>query len=152
VAAGDARVSQLRTSVQAAQKSAESQDSAAAIDAELALLRPRARGASELVSTIRNGNLGSSQGFSRHLGLLSTAASGDVWVTDVTIGRGGKEMTVAGRADQNESAFRYARRLNEIYAPHGINFRSIELKPELPAQGSGPAMVAPPSSVAFKLS
>jgi hypothetical protein len=146
VNAGDLRVAQLKKTMQSARAAEQPPDSAAAIDAQLSELRPRAQAAAELVGSIRSGQVGSTDGFSRQLQLLSTAVRDDIWITTLDIGRGGKEMVVSGRALGNEQAVQYARRLNELYAPFGVQFRSIELKPDA-AQPPGA-----PATVLFKLS
>jgi hypothetical protein len=142
VGAGEGRVAQLRKTMQTARTAEQPRDSVAAIDAELAELRPRAQAAGELVGNIRRGEVGTTEGFSKQLALLSTVAREDIWITALEISRGGKEMVVTGRALGNEQAVQYARRLNEMYEPFGVQFRSIELKPDplLPA-GAPPTML-----------
>jgi hypothetical protein len=122
--------------------------SAAAVEAEVAFLRPRAQAATELVAGIRNGQAGSAEGFARLLAVLGAQAGNGVWITGVEIGKGAKEMVVTGGAERHEAVVQYARRLNEAYAPYGLQFRSVELRPESPAPGAAGAPVA----VVFKLS
>jgi len=145
----DARVTALRNALTGARGPGGDRASAAAVDAEIAALKPRAQVATELIATIRSGQAGSPDGFSRQFSLLAGPARDDVWITGVEIGKGGRDMVVTGRADRNDAAVQYARRLNEAYAPYGVQFRSLELKPEVPA---GAASGAAPAAVAFKLS
>jgi hypothetical protein len=145
----EARVTPVRNALMAARGPAGDRASAAAVDAEITALKPRAQAATELMATIRSGQAGTPDGFSRQFSLLAAPARDDVWITGVEIAKGGHAMVITGRADRNDAAVQYARRLNEAYAPFGVQFRSIELKPEAPA---GAASGAAPIAVAFKLS
>jgi hypothetical protein len=127
---------------------------AAALSAELALLRPRAEAVSQLVNMSRNGALGRAEGYSDYGALLSSVAEEGVWVTGMVITRSGSSVVVTGRAMQNEAVLRYAKRLGAAFAQHGVHFNSLEMTPEnLPTPGTLPAQgPAPLVTVAFRLS
>ena len=144
-AAGEARLAQVRTAVQMAQAARQGQASPAELAAELADLRARASLVQQLVQEVRGGTLGSPEGYSRHFDLLAGAARDDVWVTSISVARGGGEVLLTGRALTSDAVMQYVRRLNEAFKPLGVRFNSVELTPE---GVSSPA----PSAVAFKLS
>jgi hypothetical protein len=122
-----------------------------AIKADIAALRPQAEAVSQLMKELRSGSLGSSEGFGRYYRALGSVSEDGLWITSVSVSRGGMAMSVNGRALNNDSVMRYARRLNEAFAPFGVRFNSLELTPEaLAAPGAPPAATL--RTYAFKLS
>ena len=143
VSAGERKIAQTRM-----QKPKDTQAEALAIKSEIAMLKPRAEIVDQLVREVRSGNLGNPEGFSRHFGALGGVSEPGLWVTGVTVTRGGSAVAVTGRALRNESVMQYARRLNEAYSPLGVRFNSLEMAPDKPAVTGAPVV----PSVTFKLS
>lgn len=142
VAAAESRLALLKSAM-AQSAGVKGAEDPAAVQSEIMSLRPRAQAANELMGRIRSGQAGSPDGFSGELIALAGQSREDSWVTVVEIGKGGKEMSVSGRADRPEAVILYAKRLNEAFAGRGLQFRSVELKPETSAPGG---------TVAFKIS
>ena len=148
--AKDQQLAQTRTSVETLQMRKGKQAEAPALDAEIASLRPRAEAVNQLVREVRSGGLGNPQGFARYYRTLAGVSMEGLWVTSVSISKGGTLVSIQGRALRNDAVMQYAQRLNEAFTPYGVRFNSLELTPEAL---SAPGAVAPAlATVAFKLS
>jgi hypothetical protein len=147
------QLAQLKSTIQAVQVERAKQGDAASLDAEVAAMRPRAEALAQLVRQVRAGNPGAQEGFARYLQTLGSLSADGLWITNVSVTKGGNAVIINGRALQNEAVLQYARRLNDAFAPHGVRFNSLELTPEALAAPGAPAG-APPAltAVAFKLS
>ncbi|MBS0370702.1 MAG: hypothetical protein JSS57_16075 [Proteobacteria bacterium] len=118
------------------------------LDAEIALLRPKAEAAQKFLAQM--GELGSRQGYARYFSALTNASEEGVWLSSVTVDRAGKSVQVGGHALRKESVMRYAQRLNTLFIEDGVQFTSLELTPE--AAGSKPGEAPrPATATAFKL-
>jgi hypothetical protein len=149
----EAQLAQLKGAIQKLALEKAKQNDAAALDAEIAAMRPRADALSQLVKQVRSGNPGNPEGFARYLQTLGSLSEEGLWVTNLSVSKGGTAVIVSGRALRNEAVMQYARRLNDAFAGHGVRFNSLELTPEAlhtpgSAAGSPPAL----SLFAFKLS
>lgn len=137
------------------QRTRDARGSAASLTAELADLRPRAESLNQLVNAARSGTLGRATGYSDYGALLSSAVEDGLWLTGVVIEKSGTKITVMGRALRHESVVQYAKRLNDAFAPLGVQFKSLEITPEniVPpgAAARGPG-AAPVQTVQFKVS
>lgn len=147
------QLAQVNSAIQAVQAEKAKQGDAAALEAEIAAMRPRAEALSLLLKQVRAGNPGAQEGFARYLQTLGSLSAESLWITNLNVSRGGNTVVVTGRALQNEAVMQYARRLNDAFAPHGVHFNSLELTPEALAAPGAPAS-APPAltAVSFKLS
>lgn len=148
---GEQRLGNVRNLIAALQKTKAAQGDASALAAEIASLRPRAEGMNQFLNDVRSGSLGSPKGFAGHYDTLSSISVEGLWITSVTIGKGGTSVIVQGRALRNESVMQYAGRLNEAFARHGVRFNALELMPEaLSTAGAagGPVL----TTISFKLS
>jgi hypothetical protein len=117
-------------------------DGSAALEAEIAGLRAYAQSVDLLVQRIQSSGPSAKSGFSKQIGLLTAAAQDDVWIVDADVTAGGAGMSIMGKAMKNESVVRYTKRLNDVYRPYGVKFKSIELAPEPPAIPGAPAVVS----------
>lgn len=147
---GEQRIAQVKSAIAVLQKKRDGQDSAAAVAAEIAVLRLRSAAVNQVVNELRNGTLGSAEGFARYFTILGGVAQDGVWITGVAVTRGGSAMALTGRALRHEAVIQYAQRLNEAFAPTGVRFLSLELNPENPGK---PATTGAdgPTTIAFKL-
>lgn len=155
--ASEQKIRQVKNAVLALQTQQAARNDAAALNAEIASLRPRAEAVSQIMKEINSGSLGSPEGFARFFRTVAGLSEDGLWVTSVSVVsviKGGNTVTVSGRALRNESVMQYARRLNESFSPYGVRFNSLELTPE--GITTGPATSAPAApvlkTVAFKLS
>jgi hypothetical protein len=151
VAANAAKLAQLKTSIQALQTKRVEQGNASVLEAEIAAMRPRAEALAALMKQVRSGRLGNPEGYSRYLQALGNLSQEGLWLTGVSLSKDGAAVSISGRALHNESVMQYARRLNEVFAPYGVQFNSLDLTPEAvssPTPGN-PVVL---KTVAFKLS
>lgn len=147
------QLAQVKSAIQAVQAEKAKQGDAAKLEAEIAAMRPRAEAVAQLLAQVRGGNPGAQEGFARYLQTLGTLPADGLWVTNVSVTRGGKGVVISGRALQNESVMQYARKLNDAFATQGVHFNSLELTPEVLTAPGSPASAPPAlSTVAFKLS
>jgi hypothetical protein len=147
------QLTQLRSTIQAVQAQRAKESDASALEAEIAAMRPRAEALAQLVNQVRAGNPGAQEGFARYLNTLGSISAEGLWISNLSVSRGGNTVVITGRALQNEAVMQYARRLNDAFGPQGVHFMSLELTPEGLAAPGAPAS-APPAliTVAFKLS
>jgi hypothetical protein len=147
------QLAQVKTTIQAVQAERAKQGDSAALEAEIAAMRPRAEALAQLVQQVRTGNPGAQEGFARYLQTIGNLSADGLWITNLSISKGGNAVVITGRALQNDAVMQYARRLNDAFAPHGVHFNSLELTPESVASPGAPSG-APPAltTVAFKLS
>jgi cell division protein FtsB len=151
VSAGERKLSENTNAIQSLQRQKDARGNAESLTAEIAALKPRVDAVSQLVKDLKSGSLGSPEGFARYFGSLGSASEPGLWVTNVTITKGGRAVSISGRAMRNESVMQYARRLNEAFKPYGVNFDTLEMTPEAvqPSGAPGKPVLA---TVAFKLS
>jgi len=148
--AGQRELAQVKAAMAARRQRPDADKDAAALKAEIDELKPRAEVARQLLEPINMGSLGSPDGYAQYLIKLGSVSEQGLWITSVSIGNAGKLMSLSGRALRNESVLRYAKRLNEAFAPYDVQFKSLEMTPENmvhTAQAGKPAL----TTVAFKL-
>jgi len=147
---GQRELAQVKASQQAMQQRPDAKSDAAALKAEIDALKPRVEAVRQLLEAIGNGSLGSPDGYAQYLSTLANVPEEGVWVTSVSVGNAGKLVSLSGRALRNESVMRYAKRLNEAFAPYDVQFKSVEMTPEnlvRTAEVGKPVL----TTVAFKL-
>jgi len=149
--AGAQNLDQVRIAIAMLQRQKASQGSAAELNAEIAMLRPRAAAMDQLLKALGSASLGSQAGLAQHFSTLSSVAVEDLWLTNVAVSQGGSAVAISGRALRNDAVMLYARRLNDAFSGRGITFKSLELLPENAGKPAAPGVPAP-SVVAFKLS
>jgi hypothetical protein len=149
----DQQLAQVRSTIQAVQAQRAKESDASALEAEIAAMRPRADALSQLVKLVHAGNPGAQEGFARYLYTLGSLSADGLWISNLSVSKGGNTVVITGRALRNEAVMQYARRLNDAFAPQGVRFNSVELTPEASSAPGAPAG-APPAliTVAFKLS
>lgn len=149
----DEQLAQIRQKVQELQAQRARQSDAAALEAEIAAMRPRAEALGQLVKHVRAGNPGSLEGFARYLQALAGLSSDGLWVTSLNVTKAGSAISISGRALNNDAVMRYASRLNDAFTGFGVRFNSLELTPEAVTMPGAPAGSPPAlTTIAFKLS
>lgn len=128
--AGQRGLAQAKAAMQAMRQRADANNDAAALKAEIDALKLKAAVVKQLVEPMRNGSLGSPDGYAQYLTTLASVPEEGLWITSVSVTNAGKVMTLSGRALRNESVLKYAKRLNEAFAPYGVQFNSVEMTPE----------------------
>jgi hypothetical protein len=147
---GQRQLNQAKAAMQALRQRAESNNDAANLKAEIDALRSKADAIRQWEQLINSGTLGSPQGYAQYLSTLASVPEEGLWITSFSVGNTGKLVSLSGRALRNESVLRYAGRLNEAFAPQGVQFNSVEMTPENLVKSAEPGKPVL-STVAFKL-
>lgn len=108
---------------------------------------------SRLLDSIRVGDLGNTEGFSRYLSALARQTLPGVWITGVTLGAGGQELALRGRALHPDLLPQYLRALNreEVMRGRSVTELKIAAQEAPPAAGAAKAPAAPARFVEFSL-
>lgn len=149
-ASGQQRLAHAKATLQAMRQRPDTNNDAAALKAEIDALKPKAEAVRQLVELMSNGSLGSPQGYAHYLSTLASVPEAGLWITSFSVANTGKLVSLSGRALRNESVLRYAKRLNEAFAPQGVQFNSVEMTPENLVKSAEPGKPVL-STVAFKL-
>ena len=95
------------------------------LGARIAVLRPQAEAAQKILA--QAGELGKPEGYAKYFSALAAIAEDGMWLTNVSIDKGGKSVIINGHALRDESVMRYTQRLNAIFADYGVQFSALEL-------------------------
>lgn len=117
------------------------------INAEIETLKPRAAEAEQLIRLAAG--VGSPQGYLPHFMALAKVREDRLWLSEMTVGQGGKALQLSGQALEKEAVLRYMERLNAAFAESGIKLTMLELTSQT-IQG-GPANSAPLNVIKFSL-
>ncbi len=147
---GQRQLNQAKAAMQALRQRAESNNDAANLKAEIDALRSKADAIRQWEQLINSGTLGSPQGYAQYLSTLASVSEEGLWITSFSVGNTGKLVSLSGRALRNDSVLHYAKRLNEAFAPQGVQFNSVEMTPENLIKSVEPGKPVL-STVAFKL-
>ncbi|MGB4347649.1 MAG: hypothetical protein WBJ21_14775 [Burkholderiaceae bacterium] len=109
------------------------------ISAKIAALEPQTRVSKALLSRLKNGELGSLDGYVPQLTAIAKLTQPGIWLTAIVISNAGRSLHIEGRALQKEQVLQYARGLNSAMLPFQAQVSDVELAPLLPAQGEKPA-------------
>jgi len=82
------------------------------LQADAQRLQSEARAREALLDKLRSGDLGNSAGFSRYFAAFARHALAGVWLTGFSVGEGGNELQVRGRALEPDLLPDYLRALN----------------------------------------
>ena len=138
------------------QKKLATGEKAGDLDAQIAALKARSEAGQEILTLLQKGELGNSTGYAGYLTKLMMISQSDLWLTNVAITNAGKNVSITGRALNNDSIINYAKRLNQQFSDYGVQFTSVEMTPEVlgkenPAAPAISTAAAPLSTVVFKL-
>ncbi len=150
LSSGQRQLDQTKTALRDLRQRADSNNDANALKTEILALKARAEAVRQWEQVINSGGVGSPLGYAHYLSALASVPEDGLWLTSVSVGNAGKLLTLSGRALRNESVLRYAKRLNEAFAPHGVQFNSVELTPENLVK-AGPPGKPLLTTVAFRL-
>lgn len=139
------RANEIRTAVAKLQPAGRG-ETRPQLEAEIAQLKQRADAANEFLIQVDSGAFGKAGGYPAHFSALASSADENVWLSRVTIGRGGRPVLLSGSATSNEAVLHYARRAGDQFRGAGVNFRSLEIR-------AAPAGAAPTAAgITFTLS
>ena len=128
---------------------------------ELARATARLKQREEMLSVLRTGGLGNTDGFARYLSAFARQSMSGVWLTAFTIGGDESELLVTGRVLQADLVPAYIRALNREQVMRGRRIAELRLTAReerdaagTAAPGAGPAAApaaAPRRYVEFNL-
>jgi hypothetical protein len=147
---GQRDLARAKATVKAMGKDADANKTAADLKAEVDALRLKTEAVRQAVDLIGKGSLGNPNGYAQYLTALAGVSEEGLWITSVAVTNAGRLVTLSGRALRTESILRYAKRLNEAFAPYEVQFNSMELTPDTPARTGEPGK-PPLTTVAFRL-
>ncbi|MDY6943283.1 MAG: PilN domain-containing protein [Pseudomonadota bacterium] len=99
-----------------------------ALEARLARLSRELRQKREVVSLVRQEDLGNIEGFSEHLAGLARQRVDGLWLTGVDISDGGKDITLRGTTQQEVLVPRFLQLLADESVFRGTGFRYVQLE------------------------
>jgi len=118
---------------------------------ELARTTVRVKQREEMLSVLRTGGLGNTDGFARYLSAFARQAMGGVWLTGFTIGGDEAELLVTGKVLHPDLVPAYIRALNREDVMRGRKVTELRLtaREERDAPGTtAPGAVAAPAAPA----
>ena len=119
------------------------------IEEEVNRLEQEVKGRHEVMHVLHAGGLGNTRGFSDHLKAFARQSFDGVWLTGLSIGTSGKEISVEGRALHAAYVPSYLKRLNGESTMQGHPFSELLIE-EPPADPAAKTAVRP-NYVEFKL-
>lgn len=111
-AQGEQQLVALRSQVGNLAKEFGPQGSGGALADELARSEARLKARREILTTLRTGELGNVQGFSRYLAAFARQRIDGVWLTALSVGGDENDLVVRGRALRPEAVPAYLQALN----------------------------------------
>lgn len=118
-----------RQLLQALQKKLGDGEGPQGLAAQIAALEPQTRVSKDLLQRLKNGDLGSLDGYGAQLTEFARVPQRGVWVTMVTVSNAGRSLRVEGRALKKEQILPYAAELNAAMGRYGIALNDIEVSP-----------------------
>ena len=115
--------------LQALQKKFGDADKTHNLAAQIAALEPQTRVSKDLLERLKNGELGSLDGYGDQLTEFARVPQRGVWVTLVTVSNAGRSLRVEGRALKKEQILPYAATLNAAMTKYGIALKDVEVAP-----------------------
>ena len=125
------------------------------LEAELARLEGELRGRRATLDIVKGGEYGYTEGFSRYFAAFARHAMRGVWLTGFSVGDGGNELRVRGRALHADLLPAYLKALNNEEVMRGRLVTELKLlarDDSAARRGSGAAASEPERYVEFDLS
>ena len=113
----------------------------AALAAEVDTLQAQVNARKANLQDLGGGALGGGAGYAEYMRALARQSLAGLWLTGFSIGKGGAEMQISGRALQPELVPSYIHRLTREQVLHGRAFDSLSMtqrEAALPADASRP--------------
>ena len=98
---------------------------AAQINAEIEALRPRAMEAQQVIALAAG--VGKPEGYSPYFSALAAVREEGLWLSDITVGEGGKSLQLGGQSLDKDAVLRYTRRLNAAFANSGVKLTTLDM-------------------------
>jgi Tfp pilus assembly protein PilN len=98
-----------------------------ALQEEVARLRKELEGRQQIAARLDATDAGNLEGFASHLEGLARQKPANLWLTDISVSRGGAELELRGSSFQPEQVPRYLQRLAEEPAFTGREFSDLQI-------------------------
>jgi hypothetical protein len=116
--------------------------------AQIAALEPQTRVSKDLLARMKNGELGSIDGYGKQLVTLASIAQPGIWLTSISISNAGRSVLLEGRALKKEQVMRYVRQLNNAMKKFEMQFSEVDIVQISPSQ---PENMQQETTFSFKL-
>jgi len=116
--------------------------------AQIAALEPQTRVSKDILERLKNGELGSINGYGEQLVALAKINQPGVWLTSIMISNAGRSVQIEGRALQKNRVLNYARQLNTAMKKFDVLFSEVDITQLPPSQ---PGETPQASIFAFRL-
>jgi len=103
----------------------------------------------EVMSTLQDGVIGDTRGFSAHLTAFARQSFSGLWLTGLRVASAGQDVVLEGRAMRPELVPNYLRRLNREEVMRGHAFAELEMRRPESAE---PGVQAQAKYIEFRLS
>jgi Tfp pilus assembly protein PilN len=135
LAQGEQRLASAKADFAPRQKSAQ-------LETELAQAEARLKALREVAGVIERGELGNTSGYAEYFKALARQHLSGVWLTGVSVGASGNDLSVQGRALDPALVPAYLGRLTHEQVMRGKAFGSLRISQAAPAKDA--AAAAPP--------
>jgi Tfp pilus assembly protein PilN len=112
-----------------------------ALEGEIARLEAEVKTRQATLQALNTGELGNTAGFSEFLAALGRQAMPGIWLTSITIGNSGNELSVHGRALRADLMPTFLRALNNEPMMRGRRVTELKLSAKSPAPADKTAAV-----------
>jgi len=116
--------------------------------AQIAALEPQTRVSKDLLERLKNGELGSIDGYGKQLVALAGITQPGIWLTSISISNAGRSVLLEGRALQKEQVMRYVSQLNQAMKKFEMQFSEVDIVQVSPSQSENTPQA---STFSFKL-
>lgn len=95
--------------------------------AQIAALEPQTRVSKDILARLKNGELGSIDGYGEQLLALARIAQPGIWLTSITISNAGRNVLIEGRALRKNQVLLYAGQLNQAMEKFDTQFSEVDI-------------------------
>lgn len=95
--------------------------------AQIAALEPQTSVSKDILARLKNGELGSIDGFGEQLVALARITQPGIWLTSITISNAGLNVLIEGRALKKNQVLLYASQLNQKMKKFEMQFSEVDI-------------------------
>jgi hypothetical protein len=140
-AESDRQLAASRTQLAALAKELSPQGSGGALADEMARTEGRLKGRRDLLTSLRTGDLGNVEGFSKYLAAFARQRVDGLWLTGISVGGDENDLVLRGRVLRPEIVTAYLRALNNEPVMRGRRVTELSL-----SASQEPGGVVPPGT------
>ena len=95
--------------------------------AQITALEPQTRVSKDILARLKNGELGSVDGYGEQLVALAKITQPGIWLTTINISNAGRSVQIEGRALKKEQVLAYAGQLNKAMKQFEMQFSEVDI-------------------------